>query len=75
MSTEAANALVARLKDDEQLRTTLESSGGPDQMIAAACAAGFDVTADDMKELNQGSQKGVFGTLGGGLGDLLDSFI
>ncbi|HEX2191722.1 MAG TPA: Nif11-like leader peptide family natural product precursor [Acidimicrobiales bacterium] len=65
MSAEAAQALVERLASDPDLRSRMEGAGSPEEARQMAREAGFDVTPEDMQELQQGSQKGLFESIGG----------
>jgi predicted ribosomally synthesized peptide with nif11-like leader len=68
MSAESAQALVERLTTDADFRAKVEAAGSPEEARSVVQAEGFDVSQQDVEEMQQGSQKVL-----GPIGDALDA--
>ena len=50
MSEEQLKAFIAKAKDDQSIQERLKAAKTPDDVVAIAKAAGFVISADDLKK-------------------------
>ena len=73
MSEEQLKAFLEAVKADAGLQEQLKAAGDADAVVAIAKAAGFVISADDLKQAPvEVSEEELEGVAGGGLGCWLD---
>ena len=71
MSEEQLKAFLEAVKADASLQEKLKAAGDADAVIALAKAAGFAISADDLKKAqSEISEEELEGVAGGGTGTL-----
>ena len=74
MSEEQLKAFLEAVKTDASLQEKLKAAGDDDAVIALAKAAGFAISADDLKKAqSEISEEELEGVAGGGCSQILAS--
>ena len=68
MSEEQLKAFIAKAKDDQSIQEKLKAAADADAVVAIAKAAGFVISADEIKTASQElSDQELEGVAGGGI--------